>query len=537
MNQNEIITAVVALMVCGVLAGATAIPLIAGISQETINEEYNDESNAGWLRMAYDNKPFDVEITADGGNISAGGQTGLNDDMILYADTSACVMSVNGAFVIVNGYAATPEVINATSVAITNADGSLTVEADGNTVITATSPAWAYYPDATGKYAYFGADVDGVKIKASDNPAIIGGAYRINLYDDVGTPNVAVKMNVVTNNDVIDTVTWTPAGHTPDTDPIPTYAVPSDNTVYTFGDWSFMVSVEGAIITQYNGGVTNSLVIPSTVTYNGSDLSVIQVGLHYDTLADAVPIVTDSQLNSGATIVIPEGVKTIGSRAFKELANPNTALNLPDSLVYIDKGAFWKSAFTGSLILPDGLKVLESNSFGQCTGLTGSIVLPAGLRILNNEVFRGCTGLTGSVSIPEGITSVGNGVFRETNFDGTLILPSTVTTVGTNLVAVAKFDTVVIMSDNTTFTSTTFTNSMIDTVVNLGGVEITTTSYGLNASDIVDTFPVAGYVAPLSNTAVVTKEGATYDLIALLPLIMVLGIVMMGVYAVGTRYA
>ena len=86
MNQNEIITAVVALMVCGLLAGVTAIPLIAGISQETITEEYNDESNAGWLRMAYDNKPFDVEITADGDNISAGGQTGLNDNMILYAD-------------------------------------------------------------------------------------------------------------------------------------------------------------------------------------------------------------------------------------------------------------------------------------------------------------------------------------------------------------------------------------------------------------------------------------------------------------------
>lgn len=534
--MNNLTTLIISLMVCGLVVGAT-IPMITAISNETVIEEYNSTDDASWIRMAYGTADYDLEYTLADDTITVGTQSGTADDMILYADEKSCVMSVDGEFVIVNGYIENPEVIKADTVTVTRSAGAITITDGTDTIVSADAPAWAYYPDANGKYAYFGADVDGVKVKDGENFAITGGAYRINLYNNIGTPNVAVNMDVVTNNDVIESVIWTPAGYTPDTDPIPTYAVPSDNTVYTSGDWSFMVSGEGAIITKYNGNVTSSLVIPSTVTYNGSDLSVIQVGLHYATLADAVPVVTNSQLNSGATIVIPEGVKTIGTRAFMQITNANTTLNLPDSLVYIDKGAFWQSAFTGTLDLPDGIKVIESNSFGQCTGLTGSIVLPAGLRVLNTEVFRGCTGLTGSVSIPEGITSLGNGVFRESNFNGTLILPSTLTTVGTNLVANSRFDTVVIMSDNTTFTSTTFTNSMIDTVVNLGDMEITTTSYGLTASDVVDAFPVMGYVAPLSNTVIVQKEGAIFDVLSLLPLVAGIGLLMVAViYALERRY-
>ena len=496
MNQNEIITAVVALMVCGLLAGVTAIPLIAGISQETISEEYNDESNAGWLRMAYDNKPFDVEITADGDNITAGGQTGLNDDMILYADASACVMCVNGAFVIVNGYAATPEVINATSVAITNADGSLTVEADGDTVITATSPAWAYYPDTTGKYAYFGADVDGVKIKSSINQAYAGTFAGVYAYNNTvvapnGAGDLGLSLNAVVEDDIITSVTWgesvadTLSTTATDFDPSTITLQPLDPSIiddsinggsvglmavptpqYQSGDWGFnkFGSVYNLLVSY--SGPAGDIVAPYTLTYDGIDYNMQRFGK-----GDSDAQVFDNASIQGSTLRFENGFEII--------------------LAYALSGC---SGFTGTLVLPDTVRTIERNSFSGCSGFTGTLVLPNNVTSVGSNAFTGCSGLDS-----------------------------------------------LIVTSNPTFTEnerySTFYNSGIKEVLNLGSTEITTTSYGLNADEVREDVPASGYIAPLSTTAVVTKEGAVYDLISLLPLIMVLGIVMMGVYAVGTRYA
>lgn len=424
MNQNEIITAVVALMVCGVLAGTAVIPLIAGISQETINEEYNDESNAGWLRMAYDNKPFDVEITADGDNITAGGQTGLNDDMILYADASACVMCVNGAFAIVNGYADTPEVINATSVAITNADGSLTVEADGDTVITATSPAWAYYPDATGKYAYFGADVDGVKIKEDINQAYAGnfaGVYTYNNivvapngYGDLG----GMELNATVTDGVIDSIKWIRESKNLEiTSTLPVNTSYWESTTYA-----------GSPSVKYIGPASDLIVVPTQ--FNGSRIN------HMTSLT------SDNIASDGATVVWG----LVGQPNAKDLNVNGTAV------------------------------------FGR------GITFPS--LAFNN-------------------TSVDSLVFSSTfNYSGS----------GANI----------------------FAGANVKEVLNLGSTDITPSMkslIGLTNATIKDHIDANGYIAPLSTSAVVTKEGAVYDLIDLLPLIMVLGVVMMGVYVVGTRYA
>lgn len=494
MNQNEIITAVVALMVCGVLAGTAVIPLIAGISQETINEEYNDESNAGWLRMAYDNKPFDVEITADGDNITAGGQTGLNDDMILYADASACVMCVNGAFVIVNGYAATPEVINATSVAITNADGSLTVKADGDTVITATSPAWAYYPDATGKYAYFGADVDGVKIKSSINQAYAGTFAGVMAYNNIvvapnGYGDLGLSLNAVVEDEVITSVTWavqevadtlgtTAIDFDPSTitlqpldpsiidDPITSggvglMAVPTPT--YNDGVWGFDALNENNIKIVSYSGTDSNIVVPKTLNYNGRDL---------------VPI------------------------AFGKGGNNNTVFDTSLNIELLDLSNYDMSYYVLSTYC--------------CYGLTNlkSVILPEIASTIAQNAFRG-SGLDGTLIIPEGIGTVDSDAFSYCS----------------------DLDALIVLGD-TTFNSSALRNSYgIKEVLNLGNTTINTTSYGLRADEVRDDVPASGYIAPLSTTVVVTKEGAVYDLVALLPLIMVLGVVMMGVYAVGTRYA
>ena len=510
MNQNEIITAVVALMVCGLLAGVTAIPLIAGLSQETINEEYNDESNAGWLRMAYDNKPFDVEITADGDNITAGGQTGLNDDMILYADASACVMCVNGAFVIVNGYADTPEVINATSVAITNADGSLTVEADGDTVITATSPAWAYYPDATGKYAYFGADVDGVKIKANDNRAFAGNFAGVMAYNNIvvapnGYGDLGLSLNAVVEDDVITSVTW---------------------AVQEVADTLGVIDFEPSTITLQP---LDPSIIDNPITSGGVGLmsadpsGTTRVGDLYYTFYTSDNTAVVKGYASGTSwdkLIIPESVTyddvtyrvySIGEDCFNNCTGLNE-VELPDTITRLNNGAFKNSSIT-KIIIPSSVNYYGQGVFNNCQNLT-DVILPDNLTSVGYTMFYSCTSLD-TIVIPQSVTSISDQAFNR-----------------------CSSLTNIVICGSPSITSSSFSNTSVNAkVLNLGSTEITTTSYGLNADEVRDDIPASGYIAPLSTTAVVTKEGAVYDLMSLLPLIMVLGIVMMGVYAVGTRYA
>ena len=532
MNQNEIITAVVALMVCGVLAGATAIPLIAGISQETINEEYNDESNAGWLRMAYDNKPFDVEITADGDNITAGGQTGLNDDMILYADASACAMSVNGAFVIVNGYAATPEVINATSVAITNAGGSLTVEADGNTVITANSPAWAYYPDATGKYAYFGADVDGVKIKGENNQAYAGnfaGAYAYNnmvVARGAGTIDT-LSLNAIVEDDVITSVTWA-VQEVADT----LGAIDFDPSTIT------LQPLDPSIIDDpiTSGGVGLMSADPTSgtrvgdlyYTFSGSNATLIG----YASTADwsQVTSLPDTVEYNGTTYT----VTNITQKAFENCTNL-ALTSLPAGVTYIGNYAFQGCTNLALTSLPAGITSISLYAFQGCTNLALTS-LPDNLRTINAYAFWNCTNLAIS-KIPDKVTQINAQAFRDCRTLENIVLPESLNTIGDEVfLSCTNLESVIIQS-SPSIGSGVFSYAGVKDVLNLGDTEITTTSYGLHAEEVRDDIPASGYIAPLSTTAVVTKEGAVYDLISLLPLIMVLGIVMMGVYAVGTRYA
>ena len=66
--------------------------------------------------------------------------------------------------------------------------------------------------------------------------------------------------------------------------------------------------------------------------------------------------------------------------------------------------------FQFHVILPDGLEVLESYEFYECTSLV-SVVLPEGFRKISGITFKGCTSLA-SVTFPEGFEWIGPGAFQ-----------------------------------------------------------------------------------------------------------------------------
>lgn len=146
------------------------------------------------------------------------------------------------------------------------------------------------------------------------------------------------------------------------------------------------------------------------------------------------------------TINLPEGIRRIGKYAFA--GNALTSVSIPASVELIDTAAFYycteltavhvnssnrhycsedgvlfnkdKSKLiiypakkqNSYYALPSSVKVIELGAFMECHALT-EVILPAGLITINSYAFNYCTGI-GEINIPNSINYIGEDVFYET---------------------------------------------------------------------------------------------------------------------------
>ena len=73
--------------------------------------------------------------------------------------------------------------------------------------------------------------------------------------------------------------------------------------------------------------------------------------------------------------------------------------------------AFSSSASAGTLFLPAGTHLIESEAFRGCVSLTGVLSIPDGVTEIGNYAFAGCTGFTGVPRIPDSVESIGAHAF------------------------------------------------------------------------------------------------------------------------------
>ena len=284
---------------------------------------------------------------------------------------------------------------------------------------------------------------------------------------------------------------------------------------YTDGDWTFDVSGSNATIVSNTATGITALNIPSTVTANGNTYTVTTVGKGGSTVSYA--IVQNSQLSTnGCTLTIPSGVTSIASYAFSNC-----------------------SGFTGSLTIPSGVTIIGLSAFTNCSGFTGSLTIPSSVTNIDNYSFQNCSGFTGSLTIPSGVTRIGGYAFNDcSGFTGSLTIPSSVTTVANSTFNnCSGFDSMINLSGST-FGTNSLNMVGVKEVLNLGTTELNPGSYGLPTNCVVRSdIDASMYVAPVSISETTQKTGATYDILGILPLIMVLGALMVGVYAIGRKYA
>lgn len=172
----------------------------------------------------------------------------------------------------------------------------------------------------------------------------------------------------------------------------------------------------------YCSKVEKELVIPSTSPKGEKVVTIEQL---YHPLNEEIE-----------SVVIPDGVTTIGCVAFgwnfknlKKVSIPNsvtkidlrafrdcgslTSIEIPDSVTYIGQGAFSDCKSLTEIKIPDGVTFIGADTFNRCESLT-SIVIPNSVTKIESAAFSNCTSLK-SIEIPDSVTTLNTFIFTGCN--------------------------------------------------------------------------------------------------------------------------
>lgn len=127
-------------------------------------------------------------------------------------------------------------------------------------------------------------------------------------------------------------------------------------------------------------------------------------------------------------VVIPEGVTTIGDRAFADCGQLEIVA-LPESLTTIGAEAFQNCCSLRTIRLPGGVTAIGPRAFADCSELQ-EIVLPESISVIGESTFENCESLR-KADIPDGVTTIGDRAFAGCGSLESAGLPGSLTSIGT----------------------------------------------------------------------------------------------------------
>ena len=107
-------------------------------------------------------------------------------------------------------------------------------------------------------------------------------------------------------------------------------------------------------------------------------------------------------------VVIPEGVTTIGDRAFSWCESLQS-IDIPDSVTTIGKSAFSVCESLQSIDIPNSVTIIGDGAFDGCESLQ-SIDIPDSVTTIGKSAFSVCESLQ-SIDIPNSVSIIGDGAF------------------------------------------------------------------------------------------------------------------------------
>ncbi len=168
--------------------------------------------------------------------------------------------------------------------------------------------------------------------------------------------------------------------------------------------------------TEYGKDYSGDIVIPESVENDKQVYTVVRIG------DNAFRGVFNNANNGSLTsVVIPNTVKEIGSRAFEYRASL-TSVTLPDQLETMGREAFLLCSALKKIEIPASLKTIPFGAFNSCSKMEYAI-LHEGLEIIESQAFANCNWLEFKNedkekfdSVPNTVTSIGTNVFTNCKY-------------------------------------------------------------------------------------------------------------------------
>ena len=126
-------------------------------------------------------------------------------------------------------------------------------------------------------------------------------------------------------------------------------------------------------------------------------------------------------------VVVPEGVKTIASGAFRSCSYLQKAV-LPQSLTTLGAEAFKMCLRLEECVVPAGVTELNAETFAFCSALK-QVTLPEGLVKISANCFDNCYGLQ-QVTLPDTLTTISAYAFRNCSRLSSIVIPERVNAIG-----------------------------------------------------------------------------------------------------------
>ena len=138
--------------------------------------------------------------------------------------------------------------------------------------------------------------------------------------------------------------------------------------------------------------------------------------------------------------------------------------NITDStLTIFGTGAMWNydndsnkapwreySSILKTLVLEEGMTSIGKYAFYRCSGFTENLIIPNSVTSIGYVAFNTCK-FTGSLTIPNNVTSIGDYAFTSCNFRGSLTIGNSVTSIGRNAFSQCYFTGSLIIPNSVTY--------------------------------------------------------------------------------------
>ncbi len=271
---------------------------------------------------------------------------------------------------------------------------------------------------------------DGVNLEISGGHALVNNGSIRGLGD--GTNEVRMDLDCYSGEGPVINVTMTDVGE-PDaiasgecgdnlTWELSNTGVLTISGTGAMWDYSTTDSSKFAPWMEYESSIT-SIVLDDDITHIGDCAFVNRYGkINYN---------IKGELN------LPTSLKSIGGMAFCYLYGLSGGLVLPKGLETIGENAFYYTRFSGELVIPDTVRIIENNAFAKCTKLTG-VKFSDGLKTIAEQAFGECT-FEGGLIIPDSVEFIGDGAFYSCSGISSIKFGSELKTLGTGEHSIGVF--------------------------------------------------------------------------------------------------